>query len=81
LVLPSRYAEARADHETADGRVVVQLVHLLEFMSGVVDLEQQAVLTANVDALDLRTLLERIGVIVGVLEVKHGEDGVSGVVV
>jgi hypothetical protein len=69
LVLPSRHAEARADDQTANGRIVMQLVDLLKLMGRVVDLEEKAVLAAHVHPLDLRPLLERIGVIVGVLEV------------
>ena len=59
----------------------MQLVHLLKPVSCVVDLEQQAVLAAHVDSLDLGALLEWIRVIVAVLEVQDREDGVSGVVV
>lgn len=59
----------------------MQLVHLLKLMSRVVDLEQQAVLAAHVDSLDLGALLERVRVIETVLEVQDCEDGVSGVVV
>lgn len=50
-------------------------------MSCVVDLEQQAVLAAHVDSLDLGSLLEWVRVIVAVLEVQDREDGVSCVVV
>jgi hypothetical protein len=47
----------------------VKLVDLLEFMSSIVYLEQETVLTAHVDSLDLGALLEGIGIIVGVLEI------------
>lgn len=50
-------------------------------MSRVIDLEQQAILTAHVNSLDLGALLERVRVIETVLEVQDCEDGVSGVVV
>lgn len=59
----------------------MQFVDFLQLMSGVVYLEQQAVLRAHIDSLDFRALLQRIGVIVGVLKVKDRKNCVSGVVV
>lgn len=50
-------------------------------MSRVIDLEQQAILAAHVDSLDLGALFERVRVVETVLEVQDREDGVSGVVV
>lgn len=59
----------------------MKLVDLLEFMSGVVYLEKEAILAADVDSFDLGALLEGVGVIVRVLKVEYCEDGVSSVVV
>jgi len=59
----------------------VELVDLLELMGGVVYLEKEAVLAADVDSLDLGALLEGVGIVVGILEVEDCEDGVSGVMV
>ena len=59
----------------------MELVDLLELMGGVVYLEKEAVLAADVDSLDLGALLEGVGIVVGILEVEDCEDGVSGVVV
>ncbi len=50
-------------------------------MRGVVDLEKETVLTADIDSFDFGALLERVGIIVGILEIKNCEDGISGVVV
>lgn len=59
----------------------MELVDLLELMGGVVYLEEEAVLAADVDSLDLGALLEGVGIVVGILEVEDCEDGVSGVMV
>jgi hypothetical protein len=59
----------------------MQFVDLLQLVSGIVDLKEQSVLAAHIDTLDLRPLLEWIGVIVEVLKVQDGEYGVTGVVV
>lgn len=50
-------------------------------MGGIVDLEEQAVLTTHIDPLYLRTLLERIGIVVGILEIQNSKDCISGMVV
>lgn len=81
LVLSTSDAEAGAHHQAADGGVIVQFVDLLELVSGVVDLEQKAVLAAHVHSLNLGALLKGIRIVVGVFEVQNSEDSVSGVVV
>ncbi len=81
MVLPTCDTETRTDHQAADGSIVMQLIHFFELMGGIVDLEEEAVLTAHVYSLNLGPLLEGIGVVVRVFEVQDGENGVPGVVV
>ena len=81
LVLPARHAETGTDHQAADGCIVVQFIDLLELVSSVVYLEKEAVLTAHVYALYLWSLLQGVGVVVGILEIQNSEDGVSGMMV
>ncbi len=59
----------------------MKLVDLLEFVSGVVYLEKEAILAPDVDSFDLGALLEGVWIIIGILEIKYCEDGVSGVVI
>ena len=50
-------------------------------MGLIVDLEEEAVLAADVDVFYFRFLLEGVRVIEGVFEVKNSEDGVPGMMV
>ena len=50
-------------------------------MSGIVYLEKQTVLTSHVYSFYLGSLFERIGIVIEILEVQDGEDGVPGMVV
>lgn len=47
----------------------MKFIYLLKLMSGVIDLEQKAVLRSDVNSFDLRALLKRVGVIVEILEI------------
>lgn len=81
LVLTAGDAEAGANYDATDGRVLVQFVDLLQLVGLVVDLEEQPTLAAEVDPADFLVLLEGVGVVVEVLEVENREDCVAGVVV
>lgn len=59
----------------------MKFVHLLKLMGLVVDLEEQTVLTSNVDVTNLGFLLEGVGIIEAVLKIKHCEDSVSSMMV
>ena len=50
-------------------------------MGMVVDLEKKTGLTAYIDSFKLGSLLDRVRVVKGVLEVENSEDCVSGMVV
>jgi hypothetical protein len=58
----------------------VQLVDFFKFMSLVVHLKKEAILTANINTLYMFLLNNRIGIIVGILEVQNCEYCVSSVV-
>ena len=59
----------------------MQLVDLFQLMSGIVYLKEQPILRTHVDSFYLRALLERIWVVIEILEVKHSEHCVSCMVI
>ena len=59
----------------------MQLIHLLKFPCCIVDLEKQSTLRSDIDSPDLTPLLERVGVIIRIFEVKNSEDSISCMVI
>ena len=50
-------------------------------MGLIVDLEEQSVLTAHINMLYLRFLLDRIGIIIAILIIQHSKYGISGMMI
>ena len=81
LILSSRYAEPWTNHQTADGWVVMQFVDFLKLVSRIVDLEQQTILAAHIDFLDLGSLPQGVGIVIEIFEVQNSEDCVASMMV
>ena len=81
LILTSRDTKAPTQHNTTNGRIIMQLINLLQLMRIIIDLKQQSILTANKHMTNLCCLLYWIWIVETVLEIEDGEDCVAGVMV
>lgn len=59
----------------------MQFVDFLKLVSRIVDLEQQTILAAHIDFLDLGSLPQGVGIVIEIFEVQNSEDCVASMMV
>ena len=59
----------------------MKLINFFKFMGLIVYLEEESILTANINSSNLRFLLYGIGIIIEVVKVKDSKNGVTSMMV